>query len=286
MKHYQHGSQLPLSGRLQALEHRFNTFQSKLDTTLQDFQRKIKAILNENMAALNDEIRADFDTRIDQIKLDIDRVWEARTDRLGTFCNELQAKLVDSCNEVADKLADRHHLQSGTLSMAESRCSKMITRMEEVIGQADETAKNLLNLIEDADMAAHNVRLQLERNVSCGEPVFHPGPAPDPEHPPSRGRAASPPSSPPARGRHYSPADEQVLTAQLKKTVSASRDASPAVRKAGMGQLRNNVERLEDCVRGTSPARPTRPGAQTAEWVQLALESQKILDELEAQHSR
>ena len=253
MKH-QHGSHVPLSGRLQALEHRFNTFQSKLDTTLQDFQRKTKVILNENMAALNDDIRADFDTRIDQIKLDIDRIWEARTDRLGTFCNELQDKLVDSCNEVADKLSDRHHLQSGTLSMAESRCSKMITGMEEVIGQADETAKNLLNLIEDADMAAHNVRLQLERNVSCGEPVFR---APDPEHPPSRGRAASPPSSPPARGRHYSPADEQVLTAQLKKTVSASRDASPAVRKAGRGELRNIVERLEDCVRGKHPARPT-----------------------------
>ena len=233
------------AGRQQALERRFNDFQSKLDTTLHGYEVK--------MVNLHSEIHDEFSTRIDDIKKEIDFVWNARTDKLGTFAQELACKLSDS-----------YHRHIGNFSLLENRSVRAVNEAtagaEKVIRQADLKARDLSDLTRLADVATDALRsllLEVERVRSCGTSVLPPQ-APDPPLPAfASGQSATLMTSPRARLRHYSPADELIMLAQVEASERACRDESrsPSVRHAAKGALREGLQLLEDCVRGRSPAR-------------------------------
>ena len=95
MAHKHLPANLTFAGRQQALEKRFNDFQSKLDRTLIDYEGK--------MADLHSEIHDELSERIDELKKDIDEVWTARTDKMGNIANDLSLKL-----------SNRYHRHIGT----------------------------------------------------------------------------------------------------------------------------------------------------------------------------
>ena len=150
------------AGRQQALERRFNDFQNKLDTTFHSYEVKI--------VDLHSEIHDEFSTRIDEIKKEIDFVWNARTDKLGTFAQELACKLSDS-----------YHRHIGNLSLFKNRsvraANEATTGAEKVIRQADLKAKDLSDLTSLADVATDVLRsllLEVERLRFCGTSVLPP----------------------------------------------------------------------------------------------------------------
>ena len=244
------------AGRQQALERRFNDFQSKLDITLHGYEVK--------MVTLHSEIHEEFATSIDNIKKEIDFVWKARTDNLGNFAQEL-----------AGKFSDSYHRHIGNFSLLENRSVRAVNEAtagaEKVIRQADLKAKDLSDLTRLADVATDALRsllLEVERVRSCGTSVLPPQ-APDPPLPAfASGQSATLMTSPRARLRHYSPADELIMLAQVEASERACRDESrsPSVRHAAKGALREGLQLLEDCVRGRSPARggDEAPGGEEA----------------------
>ena len=233
------------AGRQQALEHRFNDFQRKLDTTLYGYEQK--------MVDLHSEIHEDFATRIDVIKQEIDSVWKARLDKLGIFAEELACK-------ISDKISLLECRSVRAVNAAKDLSDLTKRAVEDAIRQADSKTKNLSDLTRRADVATDALRSQLldvERLRSCGTSAPVPQ-APDSAPSPfARDPSAMLLTCPRARQRHYSPADEKVMLAHVKASERACRDESrpPSERHAAKGALRDGLHFLEDCIRGRSPAR-------------------------------